>query len=391
MTGKLLIGKMHLVSIVFLFICNVLSLKLSAQVLFEGYSKISLGGQFIGFAIQKYEYDVQKKNFISSSLIKYNELGGSTTESLKAYANEALEPISYNYNLLTPTGIKTIEASVKKDLLTIVTVESANSIASSGVPEAADKSPVTSGKSAKSKKNDKTKSMEKSKSADKAKSNDNTKTTKREIQLPKGSFFSTFLAYVILKNPQGLKLNSKYEYQAVAEEDGGVYKGSATVQSEETFKGLHVFKILNEFKDAQFTSLTTDKGEMIYTTASPDKSLVLELMAEPSSAMGGLTVSSDNLRLLFGSIPEGKVNALSSLPSAPASTSISNKATTMPSTTVLTSDSPMPTAPTAAPVNSTSEAPSKLKKLEPQFPPDYPSKEKKGAPPGKGIQTKSEE
>lgn len=361
MKGKLLIGKVHLISMVFLFMSNALSVKLSAQVLFEGYSKISLGGQFIGFAIQKYEYDVQKKNFISTSLIKYNELGGSTTESLKAYANEALEPISYNYNLLTPTGVKTIEASVKKGLLTLITMEKANSIASAGVSEDADKPAIPSGKGAKSKKNDKTKSTEKLKAADKTKSNDNTKTTKREIQLPKGSFFSTFLAYVILKNPQGLKLNSKYEYQAVAEEDGGLYKGSATVQSEETFKGLHVFKILNVFKETQFTSLTTEKGEMIYTTASPDKSLVLELMADPSSAMGGLTVSSDNLRLLFGGIPEGKVNALLSTAT--------------------------PAAPTA-PVDPTSEAPSKLKKLEPQFPPDYPAKEKKGAPPGKGIQTK---
>lgn len=306
-----------------------------AQVLFEGYSKITLGSQFIGFTIQKYEYDVQKKNFISTSLIKYNEVGGGITESLKAYANEALEPISYSYNLLEPTGSKTIDANFAKGVLTVKTTEKG-------------------------------------------------KTTKKELKLPKGSFFSSFLAYVILKNPQGLKTSSKYEYQAVAEEDGELYKGSATVQSEETYKGLRVYKILNDYKGAQFVSLTTDKGEMISTTA-PQKSLSLELMAEPSQAMGGLSVGADNLKLLFGNIPEGKINALAGPTPMPKSSNTTQIPTTpvFVGATVPSEATPSSPAPSTPPSGS-----AKLKRLEPKF--SDQDKGKKGVRPGLGIQTKPE-
>lgn len=319
-----------------LLILFIYTTPIQAQVLFEGYSKITLGGQFLGFVIQKYEFDIQKKNFISTSLIKYNEAGGGITESLKAYANEALEPISYSYNLLSPTGAKTIDASFAKGVLTVKTTEKG-------------------------------------------------KTIKKELTLPKGSFFSSFLAYVILKNPQGLKTSSKYEYQAVAEEDGDLHKGSATVQSEETYKGLRVYKILNDYKGAQFVSLTTDKGEMISTTA-PQKSLSLELMAEPSQAMGGLSVGADNLKLLFGNIPEGKINALA----GPAPMPKNSNTTQIPTTavpvgsTIPSANMPSSPAPSTPPTTST-----KLKRLEPKF--SEQDKGKKGVRPGLGIQTKPEE
>jgi len=365
--------KISLVLVIGLLWC----FKIQAQVLFEGYSKITLNGQFIGFTIQKYEFDTKKKNFISTSLIKYNEIGGSMTESLKAYANEALEPISYTYNLLGPSGVKTIDASFAKGVLTVKTTEKKV-------------------------------------------------TKKKEIKLPKGSFFSSFLAYVILKNPQGLKTSSKYEYQAVAEEDGENYKGSAVVQSEETYKGLHVYKILNDYKGAQFISYTTDKGEMISTSA-PQKSLSLELVADPVAAMGGLSVGADNLKILFGNIPEGKINALTMAASlnkssvsgvnSPSGTSaapapVGSTATTPfagaagaasgagatpnpegapganPGTTTGTTFiTPTNDSPTASPEEA-NVAPktTKLKQLEPKLAPN--SKEKKGTRPGLGIQTK---
>lgn len=296
----------------------LLTQDIQAQVLFEGYSKITLGGQFIGFTIQKYEFDPQKKQFISTSLIKYNEFGGNITESLKAYAGEALEPVSYSYNLLGPEGTKTIDARFSKGILAVKTTHK-------GI------------------------------------------TTKKDLKLPKGSFFSTFLAYAILQNPQGLKAGNKYEYQAVAEEDGDVYKGTAIVQSEETYKGLPVYKILNDYKGAQFIAYATNKGEMISTTA-PQKNLNLDLVAEPSLAVGGLSVGADNLRLLFGNIPEGKVHALAGKDTASSTSSVAS--------------------PGASP-SVTSKAGTKLKKLEPKL--SDKEKGKKGARPGLGIQTKQDE
>jgi len=365
---------------VFIIFGTLIALKIQAQVLFEGYSKITLGEQFIGFTIQRYEFDAQKKNFISTSLIKYNEIGGSITESLKAFANEALEPISYSYNLLSPSGVKTIDATFTKGVLSVKTTEK-------GI------------------------------------------TRKKDLKLPKGSFFSSFLAYVILKNPHGLKKSSKYEYQAVAEEDGENYKGTATVQSEETYKGLHVYKILNDYKGSQFISYTTDKGEMI-TTLAPQKSLSLELVTEPSLAVGDLSVGADNLKLLFGNIPEGKINALSmglapnpTLVKSPvankpsgASTSLtpatgvvgSNTSSTPTTSSAATLSTPTPTPTTVSTsattntattesdstsansgVASPSSSSTKLKKLEPKFPKN--TKEKKGIRPGLGIQTKSDQ
>lgn len=301
-----------------------------AQVLFEGYSKITLGGDFIGFTIQRYEFDPAKKVFLSKGLTKYNELGGSVTESLVATANEALEPISYTYNLLSPQGAKTIEAKFEKGKLKIATIERG-------------------------------------------------RTVKKERALPKGAFFSNFLAYVILKNPQGLKASTKYEYQAVAEEDGEIYKGTAVVHSQETYKGFQVYKIVNDFKDAQFISYSTDKGEMLATVA-PQKALSLELVADPAQAVGGLSVSADNLKLIFGNIPEGKVNPLST----PTSTT-SSATGTMGTTSVGAGSAPSPSSSTGVLVNK----PSKIKKMELQSPPEPQNPGKQGARPGLRIQTKS--
>ena len=306
-----------------------------AQVLFEGYSKITLGEDFIGFVVQRYEYKADSKTFVTTYLTKYNELGGSVTESLVATANEAFEPLQYTYNVLSPQGAKTIEAKGEKGKLKIVTT-------------------------AKGKK------------------------TKRERVLPKGSFFSSFLAYVILKNPQGLKESTKYEYQAIAEEDGEVYKGTATVQTRETYKGIPVYKVVNDFKDAQFVSYTTEKGEMLATMA-PQKALRLELTADPAQAMEGLTVSADNLKLLFGNIPEGKINALNIAPPPQPSSSAKNKITPM--------TRPSSNSPAAGPVTSPVPVnkPSAFKRLELQSPPNPGKPGKQGARPGIGIQTKSKD
>lgn len=299
-----------------------------AQVLFEGYSKITMGGEFLGFVVQRYEYNAAKKNFVSTYLIKYNELGGSMTESLVATANDGLEPVAYTYNMLSPEmGAKTIDAKFEKGKLKITTTEKG-------------------------------------------------RTTKTEKVLPKGTFFSTFLAYVILKNPKGLKASARYDYQAIAEEDGAVYKGTATVQSQENYKGVPVFKILNDFKDAQFISYTTEKGEILGTT-SPQKALNLELMPDATQAMGGLSVSADNLRILFGNIPEGKAHPFA------APTGVA------PAGAAATSSIAVGAATEGASAPVQVNKPAAIKKLELQKPPSSDKPMKRGARPGIGIQTKS--
>jgi hypothetical protein len=309
-----------------------------AQILFEGYSKISQDGQFIGYVVQRYEFEPFSKQFVATSFIKYNEVAGSLTESLKAFANEALEPVSYVYNRLSPKlGVLTIEAKNQNGTLMITQREGG-------------------------------------------------KTNKRQKAIPKGAFFSSFLAYVILKNPHGFKTNSQYEYQAIAEEEGEIYSGVALVQNEESYKGIPVFKVENKYpienKIPRDVSLTyaTAKGEMLLTTA-PQRLMAIELMAEPAKATGGLVVSAENLKLLFGSIPEGKVNALAAATSAPPSGAM-GKSSGAPTEAMKT---------TAEAVSNPAvkvSKPTALESMELQEPPVTDPPRKQGTRKGKGILTK---
>jgi hypothetical protein len=300
-----------------------------AQVLFEGYSKITYQGSFAGFNVQRFEFDTAKKQFVSIYLIKYNESFGGAIESLKAYANEALEPISYTYNSVVGKDTKTIDVKNEKGKLKIVTTTNKG------------------------------------------------KKVKTEKILPKGAFFSTFLAYVILRNPNGIKTNNRYEYKAIAEEQAEIRDGVATVLSEETYKGVPVFKIQNDYPivnkkpEDSFLTYATAKLEML-ATVEPQKTNAMELMPTPAEAMNGLMVSAENLKLLFGNIPEGKVNPLAATvaPSALAATAVPTPVGA-PATTIQLSK------------------PDKLKGLELQEPAKSMAPGKQGARPGLGIQTKS--
>src|ERR1700678_942779 len=72
----------------------------SAQVLFEGYSKVILDGVHVGYVVQRFEFDSKKKEFTTAYYLKTGANGGNITESLKARSTEGLRPISYQYTSL---------------------------------------------------------------------------------------------------------------------------------------------------------------------------------------------------------------------------------------------------------------------------------------------------
>lgn len=232
-----------------------------AEVLFEGYSKVLLGGVHVGYYISRYTFEPAKKQFTSTYFLKTNEFGGAVTESLKAFANDKLEPQSYQYTSIASGETKTIDAKFDKGRL-------------------------------------------------RATINVNGKIEKIDQMMPKGTFLSTFLSYVILRSPQGLKSGIKYDYNAIAEEDAKVQKGVASVKEPEDVKGVKAFKILNEFKQMRFISYATEKGEMI-SSKSPFMSIATELVADPASATTGFQVNAQNLNLLYGGLPKGQTNVLS--------------------------------------------------------------------------------
>ncbi len=237
------------------------SLNVLADVLFEGYSKIKSGEEHIGYVISRYEFDNKKKQFISTYFLKTGKGPTEATESLKAVADSELAPISYEYTSLAGKDSKTIDAKFKNGNLSAA---------------------VTT----------------------------NGKISRIEKKIPKGTFLSTFLVYLMLKSKEGLKSDSNYEYQAIAEEDGGIYKGQALVGKEEMYNGFQSFKILNTFKDSKFLSYVSPRGEVLGTNAM-GQAITTELVANPSEATAGLPFSATILKTLFGSVPEGKTHAVS--------------------------------------------------------------------------------
>ena len=244
-----------------------------ADVLFEGYSKVLSGGVHIGYSIVRYEFDNKKKQFIATTFLKTNEFGGNLTESLKAYSTDDMRPISYQYTTLVGTQVKVIDAKFEKGKL-LASVKEGGKV----------------GKIIK--------------------------------DIPKGVFLSSFLAYLILKSPEGMKVDSSHPFQAIAEEDASVDKGVYAIKNQEDYQGIKVFKILNEFKGSKFVSLVNDHGE-VFSTKSPVQGISTELVAKPSEATAAFPVATATLRTLFGDIPTGQMNEISkraqSQPQAPTS------------------------------------------------------------------------
>ena len=219
-----------------------------------------------GYIVNLYEFDTKKKQFISTYFLKTNPHCSSLTESLKAYATAELKPISYQYTSLTGSTAKIIDAKFEE--------------------------------------NKKTKGMKMI-----AAVKDGQNQQKIVKDLPKGSFLSTFLIYVMLKSPSGLKVDQKWDYKAVAEEDADLIGGVAFVKNSEEFAGIRGFKIFNEFKNTKFSSLVTEKGEVL-TTKSPAQGIGTELVAQATLATNNMPVPADLLTHLFGEVPTGTKNEM---------------------------------------------------------------------------------
>lgn len=244
-----------------LFVIPILSQAAHADLLFEGYSKVVSGGVPVGYSILRYEFDSKKKQFIGTSFLKTGALGSDITESLKTVCDQDFNPIQYEYTSIVGKKTKTIDAKFEKGkMIAAVT--------------------------------------------------DDGKKSSIRLDIPKGTFLSSFLAYLMLKSKTGLRLKEKYVYSAIAEEDGAISKGEAFVSAEETHMGFRAFKVLNKFKDIKFISYITERGEML-STSSPASGVGTELMAKPGDAVGQFGTSSTILRNLFGDVPKGTDNIVS--------------------------------------------------------------------------------
>jgi hypothetical protein len=277
------------------------AVKPQTNILFEGWSKVILGGVHVGYVVQRYEFDPKKKQFIGAYFLKTNQLAGSVTESLKARADSGLKPISYQYTELVAGKTKTIDANINGETLVANVQE-------------ADKPPVTIRKN-----------------------------------FPKGTFLSTFLVYTMLSAKDGIHPGARYVYNAIAEEDAGVYPGEATVVANEDSNGISAMKVFNTFKNVKFVSYITNKGEIL-STRSPVQSIATELVATKEEAIGAQQFTSTSVAALFGEVPQGKMNPVAmKAASQPAQATTTTTTTTEPEKK--TEAAAPQTAPAASPTN----------------------------------------
>ena len=253
--------------VLFIFLTPVYTLA-SNKTLFEGYYKILSGPNHVGYYIQRYELDPKRKEFISTYFLKTNEQGGNITESLKAISTQNLNPVSYQYTSLQGSVAKTIDANMR---------------------EGKKQEPILQ-----------------------VKVNENGKLRVYEKRISKGTFFSTFLIYLLLQGEKGISPGTKYNFHAIAEEDGQVFPGEVYVDSRTKTMGLDTFKVLYTFKRTQFVNFIDDDGESL-VSISPALNISAEMVINSGDAIKGMNFSEKSIKLLFGNIPAGNINALSSL------------------------------------------------------------------------------
>lgn len=269
-----------------------------AATLFEGWSKVLISGQHVGYIVQRYEFDEKKKEYRAVHFMKIASAeAGGLTDSLVARADSSFKPISYQYTGLKDGKPVLIDSNFKGDKMT------------AAVTEGKEKKTITN-------------------------------------TVPKGAFLSAFLGYVMLQGKEGLKKGIKYEYQGVLEESASIVKGEAFIADEETVSGIPAFRILNTVNGARFISLATHKAEVL-GTVSPTQGVQTVLVASMEEAVAGHGVNSAALTQLFGSMPKGKENELAKRSLLPAVTV--PPTTPPPAATPVATPAAAPAAPSAVP------------------------------------------
>jgi hypothetical protein len=248
-----------LTKVLILFALSTASIA-SAETVFEGYYKVTIENQHIGYFIQRYALDAQTKLFSSTYYFVTKSDNITTIESLNAKSTTKFEPHSYQYSRLEGTKTKAVDAVVKGKKLVVKII-------------------------------------------------DGSKATVKEIAINEKVFLSTFVAFLMMKSEKGISVGNKFTYSAIAEEDGAVAQGEIYVKEQVKEKGLDSFRTLNTFKNEQYVNWLDIKGESLKTSV-PKINLSAELVTDPKEAYQGLPFNESSIKLLFGNIPDGKTNML---------------------------------------------------------------------------------
>jgi len=242
-----------------------LNLIVKAEVLFEGYYKVTQFKKHIGFLVLRHEVDEKNKNFKTTSFIKLGKAGFNLTESYQAVSDSELAPVSLSYLAVGDRKTKTIEVKFSK---TATTYKMTGNVVEDG------------------------------------------KKIKIDEKITKGVFLSSALYYLMLQSKEGLKTGTQFDYAAITEEGPVVIKGTVNVDKKMQTQGaLQLLKINNNFAGSEYTNLITSRGEVI-SAATPATSIETELVKDKEEATEGLKLTKGTLEKIFGKTPTGKINIL---------------------------------------------------------------------------------
>ncbi len=235
----------------------------SAEILFEGYYKVTQAKKHIGFVIQRNEIDTKTKNFKTTSFLKLAKNGFDMSESLAAVSDADLKPVSYSYLATDGAKSKTIDAVFnfkgKEPKMTALISE-------------------------------------------------NGEKKKKDKKITKDTFLSSALYYFMLKSKTGVKADTKYDFSAVAEELFDVSKGSSRIEKKLVTQGpLQLMRSQNKFAGSEYSNLLNDRGEVI-SASTPATGIELALVQNTEEATEGIKISAGTLEKIFGDVPTGKVN-----------------------------------------------------------------------------------
>lgn len=236
-----------------------LSLPLKADVLFEGYYKVTQFKKHIGFLVLRHEIENKSGNFKTTSFIKLGKAGFDMTESYQAVSTGDLAPLSLNYLAVGNQKTKTINVTFKNQKMTGTAVEDG-------------------------------------------------KTIKVDEKTPKGIFLSSALYYLMLKSKDGLKTDTKFDYSAITEESPMVMTSTVSVDKKMVTQGKQqLLKINNRFAGSDYDNLVTPRGEVV-SAVTPSTSIETELVKDKNEATEGVKISAGTLEKIFGNVPAGNVN-----------------------------------------------------------------------------------
>lgn len=243
------------------------ALGFTTEIMFEGYYRINLATKPIGYNILRFEYDAKTSTFNAISFQRATVGKNLVQESLKAKSSDKFKPISYQYTSQVNQEFKTIDATFSGEVMTI-------------------------------------------------KVSDGKKVRNEKYKIPKGTFLSSFLPFLLMLKK--LDPNTAFEYSAVAEEEGNSYTGKAFLKSRDKREGYDLLSIRNRYQGKEFDStmaIVKDrkdpskniKGE-VFSTLSDANNISTELVSDAAQATVGQVIPDKILLSLFGQIPTGKVN-----------------------------------------------------------------------------------